>query len=161
MKLLGFRACLAALVIFSGQAFAQTPAPGGPHKLPPLSYAYDALEPVIDTLTMQTHHDKHHAAYVNNLNTALARYPDLQNKSAEDLIRNLNSIPEEIRTTIRNNAVGHVNHSMFWEIMKPKGGGDPSGKISEAIKRDFGSFENFKNSLTRRERNNSAAVGPG
>jgi Fe-Mn family superoxide dismutase len=144
MKLFGFCACLAALVIFGSRAFAQTSTPAGPHKLPLLPYAYDALEPVIDTLTMQTHHGKHHAAYVNNLNAALARYPNLQSKSAEELIRDLNSISEEIRAAVRNNAGGHVNHTMFWEIMKPKGGGEPSGKIGEAIKRDFSNFENFK-----------------
>ncbi len=144
MNIIRLCICLITLALLSGGASAQTAAPGGPHKLAPLPYAYDALEPAIDALTMQTHHGKHHAAYVNNLNAALAKYPDLNGKSAEDLVRDLKSVPEEIREAVRNNAGGHVNHTMFWEIMKPKGGGDPVGKIAEAIKRDFGNFENFK-----------------
>jgi superoxide dismutase, Fe-Mn family len=115
-----------------------------PFEVPPLPYDYSALEPYIDTQTMQLHHDKHHAAYVNNLNAALEQYPDLQRKSAEDLIRDLNSIPEAIRTAVRNNGGGHVNHTMFWEIMKPNGGGEPTGSIASAIKEAFGGFEEFK-----------------
>jgi Fe-Mn family superoxide dismutase len=114
------------------------------HEVPPLPYAYDALEPYIDAQTMQIHHDKHHAAYVNNLNTALANYPDLQDKSAEALIKDLNSIPEAIRTAVRNNAGGHANHTMFWNIMKPNGGGAPTGAIASAINEAFGDFETFK-----------------
>jgi Fe-Mn family superoxide dismutase len=113
-------------------------------EVPPLPYDYSALEPHIDTQTMQLHHDKHHAAYVNNLNTALEQYPDLQSKSAEDLIRDLNTIPEPIRTAVRNNGGGHVNHSMFWQIMKANGGGDPTGPIAAAIQEAFGGFEEFK-----------------
>jgi Fe-Mn family superoxide dismutase len=93
---------------------------------------------------MRLHHDKHHAAYVNNLNAALEKYPELQSKSAEELIRDLNSVPEDIRTAVRNNGGGHVNHSMFWLIMKPNGGGPPTGPIAEAINQTFGSFEAFK-----------------
>jgi superoxide dismutase, Fe-Mn family len=115
-----------------------------PFEVPPLPYDYSALEPYIDTQTMQLHHDKHHAAYVNNLNAALEQYPDLQRKSPEDLIRDLNSIPEPIRTAVRNNGGGHVNHTMFWEIMKPSGGGEPTGPIASAIKEAFGDFEEFK-----------------
>jgi superoxide dismutase, Fe-Mn family len=124
----------------------QTPASSqsGAVKLPPLPYAYDALEPHIDKATMQFHHDKHHAAYVTNLNKALDKYPQLKGKSVEELVRNLNSVPKDIRITVRNNGGGHINHSMFWEIMKPNGGGQPTGKIAEAIKQNFGSFENFK-----------------
>jgi Fe-Mn family superoxide dismutase len=114
------------------------------HELPPLPYDYDALEPHIDAQTMQIHHDKHHAAYVNNLNAALANYPDLQDKSAEDLVKNLNSVPEAIRTAVRNNAGGHVNHTMFWKIMGPNGGGAPTGAIAAAINEAFGDFETFK-----------------
>jgi Fe-Mn family superoxide dismutase len=114
------------------------------HEVPPLPYDYAALEPVIDTATMKLHHDMHHAAYVKNLNAALEKHPDLQSKSAEDLIRDLNSIPEDIRAAVRNNGGGHVNHSMFWKIMKPKGGGDPSGAIAEAITKAFGSFKDFQ-----------------
>ncbi len=114
------------------------------HELPPLPYAYDALEPHIDSQTMQIHHDKHHAAYVNNLNTALEKYPDLQGKDAEDLIRNLDSVPEDIRTAVRNNGGGHVNHTMFWQIMGPNGSGQPTGALADAINDTFGSFDEFK-----------------
>src|ERR1700704_4728683 len=114
------------------------------HELPPLPYDYTALEPVIDEKTMHLHHDMHHAAYVKNLNAALEKYPNLQSKSAEDLIRDLNAIPKDVRTAVRNNGGGHVNHTMFWQIMKPKGGGEPSGSIAQQIKADFGDFESFK-----------------
>lgn len=113
-------------------------------EVPPLPYGYDALEPYIDEETMHLHHDKHHAAYVNNLNNALANYPDLQSKSAEELIKNLNDLPEAIRMAVRNNGGGHVNHSMFWQIMGPNGGGDPQGAFAEEIKNTFGSLEALK-----------------
>jgi Fe-Mn family superoxide dismutase len=113
-------------------------------ELPPLPYDYAALEPVIDKQTMTLHHDMHHAAYVKNLNAAIEKHPELSKKSPEDLIRDLSSIPEDIRGAVRNNGGGHVNHSMFWEIMKPGGGGEPTGKVGEQIKKDFGSFEDFK-----------------
>lgn len=113
-------------------------------ELPPLPYDYAALEPTIDEATMKLHHDKHHQAYVTNLNGAVEKHPDLGKKTPEELIQNLNSVPEEVRTTVRNNGGGHVNHTMFWQIMKPKGGGEPEGKIAEQIKADFGSFEDFK-----------------
>jgi Fe-Mn family superoxide dismutase len=93
---------------------------------------------------MHLHHDMHHGAYVKNLNAALEKHPELQNKQADELIKNLNSVPEDIRTAVRNNGGGHVNHSMFWKIMKPKGGGEPTGKIAEAIKSTFGSLDTFK-----------------
>src|SRR6476660_4958410 len=115
-----------------------------PFEVPPLPYDYSALEPHIDTQTMQLHHDKHHAAYVNNLNAALEQYPDLQSKSVEDLIRDLNSIPEPIRTAVRNNGGGHANHSMFWQIMKSNGGGDPTGPIAGAIKAAAGDIEELQ-----------------
>lgn len=114
------------------------------HTLAPLPYDYAALEPHIDTQTMQLHHDKHHAAYVNNLNAALEKYPDLQNKSPEELIVDLNTVPDDIRTAVRNNGGGHVNHTMFWEIMGPNGGGNPTGAIATAIDQAFGSFDAFK-----------------
>ncbi len=116
-------------------------------ELPPLPYPYDALEPHIDTMTMQIHHDKHHAAYVNNLNAALEKHPNMNVKSAEDLLMNLNSVPEDIRTAVRNNGGGHVNHTMFWEIMGPNGGGEPSGALADAIKSAFGDFATFKSQL--------------
>jgi Fe-Mn family superoxide dismutase len=114
------------------------------HEVPPLPYDYAALEPYIDAQTMTLHHDKHHATYVTNLNNALQKYPQLQNKSAEEIIRDIKSVPEDIRTAVRNNGGGHVNHTMFWKIMKPKGGGAPSGKIADEIKSAFGSFEDFQ-----------------
>ncbi len=114
------------------------------HEVPPLPYDYAALEPTIDTQTMHLHHDKHHLAYVTNLNAALEKAPELQNKSAEDLLRDLNSVPEAIRTAVRNNGGGHVNHSMFWKIMGPNAGGPPTGEIADAIKSTFGDFNAFK-----------------
>ncbi|HYH01439.1 MAG TPA: superoxide dismutase [Terriglobales bacterium] len=114
------------------------------HEVPPLPYDYSALEPYIDTQTMQLHHDKHHAAYVNNLNAAIEKHSDLANKSAEELLRNINSVPEDIRTAVRNNGGGHVNHTMFWNIMKPNGGGDPNGDIADLIRGTFNGFDNFK-----------------
>jgi len=114
------------------------------HEVPPLPYDYSALEPTIDTQTMHLHHDKHHLAYVTNLNAALEKAPELQSKSAEDLLRDLNSVPEAIRTAVRNNGGGHVNHTMFWKIMAPNAGGDPSGEIADAINSTFGSFATFK-----------------
>jgi superoxide dismutase, Fe-Mn family len=112
--------------------------------LPALPYDFAALEPSIDARTMEIHHDKHHAGYVNNLNAALEKAPELQSKSLDDLLQNLDSVPESIRTAVRNNAGGHWNHSMFWEIMSPKGGGEPTGKLADAIKKSFGDFATFQ-----------------
>lgn len=114
------------------------------YELPPLPYPANALEKAIDEQTMQIHHGKHHAAYVNNLNAALEKHPDLADKPVEELLRNINSVPEEIRTAVRNNGGGHANHSMFWKIMSPNGGGEPTGAIAQVIKDNFGSFEAFK-----------------
>jgi Fe-Mn family superoxide dismutase len=114
------------------------------YEVPPLPYAYNALEPYIDEQTMQLHHDKHHAAYVSKLNGAVEKHPDLAKKSPEELIRNLNSLPEDIRGVVRNNGGGHVNHTMFWQIMGPKKGGNPSGAVADAINKAFGSFDGFK-----------------
>lgn len=114
------------------------------YEVPPLPYAYEALEPHIDAETMHLHHDKHHAAYVNNLNAALEKHPELADKSPEDLVRDLASVPEDIRTAVRNNGGGHVNHTMFWQIMGPNGGGQPTGALAEAINKSFGDFESFK-----------------
>jgi Fe-Mn family superoxide dismutase len=113
-------------------------------ELPPLPYDYSALEPHIDAKTMQLHHDMHHGAYVKNANAALEKHPELQSKRVEELLRDLNSVPENIRTAIRNNGGGHMNHSMFWKIMKPQGGGEPFGAIGELIKKTFGSFQDFQ-----------------
>jgi Fe-Mn family superoxide dismutase len=119
------------------------------HELPPLPYAYNALEPHIDEQTMRIHHDKHHGTYVTNLNTALEKHPELQGKSAEDLLRSINTVPEDIRNAVRNNGGGHVNHTMFWEIMGPNAGGQPSGALGEAIKSTFGSFDSFKEQVNK------------
>ena len=113
-------------------------------ELLPLPYDYAALEPHIDAQTMQLHHDMHHQAYVKNLNTAVEKYPDLQTKSPEELITDLNSLPQDIVSTVRNNGGGDVNHTMFWQIMKPNGGGEPTGSIADAIMQTFGDFETFK-----------------
>jgi len=114
------------------------------HELPKLPYAFEALEPHIDTMTMQIHHGKHHAAYVTNLNAALEKHPALQGKSVGDLVKQINTVPEDIRTAVRNNGGGHINHTMFWEIMGPHAGGAPTGAIADAIKGTFGSFDAFK-----------------
>jgi Fe-Mn family superoxide dismutase len=119
------------------------------HELAPLPYAFDALEPHIDAQTMQIHHGKHHTAYVNNLNAALEKHPELAAKSAEDLIKDLNAVPEAIRTAVRNNGGGHVNHTMFWQIMGPGGGGAPAGKLADAINNAFGSFDIFKDMIQK------------
>ena len=123
---------------------AQTPKQSGTFELPPLPYAFNALEPHIDAQTMQFHHDKHHATYVKNLNGAIEKHPELKGKSVEQLLADLKNVPEGIRTTVRNNGGGHVNHSMFWRIMKPNGGGEPTGAIAAIIKQNFGSFDKFK-----------------
>ncbi len=114
------------------------------HTLPALPYDFAALEPTIDTQTMQIHHGKHHQAYVTNLNTALDKHPELHNKSLDDLVKNLNAVPEDIRMAVRNNGGGHWNHSMFWQIMAPHAGGEPTGALAAAIKAAFGDFATFK-----------------
>jgi superoxide dismutase, Fe-Mn family len=119
------------------------------HELAPLPYAFDALEPHIDAKTMEIHHGKHHAAYVNNLNAALEKHPELAGKSAEDLIKDLNAVPEDIRTAVRNNGGGHVNHTMFWQIMGPGQGGAPTGNLADAINNAFGSFDIFKDMIQK------------
>ena len=113
-------------------------------ELPPLPYDYNALEPYIDEQTMHLHHDKHHQAYVTNLNTAV-QGTQFESMPVEEVVRRINEVPENIRTAVRNNGGGHVNHSMFWQIMKPNGGGEPTGELAQAINSTFGSFENFKN----------------
>ncbi len=157
----------AALATLPG-AIAQTnstapaAAPSGPFTLPPLPYAYDALEPFIDAETMHIHHDKHHAAYVANLNKAVGEYPEIKNLFAypnydlllEALLKNLNSdrlntVPENIRIAIRNNGGGHYNHSLFWQMMKKNGGGEPTGELAKAIDTSFGSFSTFKEKFSK------------
>ena len=120
-----------------------------PHELPPLPYGYDALEPHIDARTMEIHHTKHHQGYVNNLNSAIEKHPELEKKSVEDLLKDLSSIPEDIRTAVRNNGGGHANHSMFWPIMSPDGGGEPGGELAGAINSSFGRFSDFKEQFSK------------
>ncbi len=119
------------------------------HQLPSLPYAFEALEPHIDAQTMQIHHGKHHQAYINNLNAALEAHPDLQGKSVEDLIKDLNALPEAIRTAVRNNGGGHANHSLFWTRLAPPAGGAPTGKAAEAITGTFGGFDAFKEQFAK------------
>ena len=119
------------------------------HVLPPLPYAFDALEPYIDAKTMEIHHDKHHGAYVTNLNKALEGHADLQSKTLDDLLHSLDQVPENIRTAVRNNGGGHWNHSLFWKIMKKGGGGEPRGELAGGINAAFGSFQEFKTKFTQ------------
>ncbi|MEX2578124.1 MAG: superoxide dismutase [Verrucomicrobiales bacterium] len=123
------------------------------HELPDLPYSFDALEPHIDAKTMEIHHDKHHATYVSKLNDAISGKGDLESKSIEELISDLGSVPEDIRTAVRNNGGGHANHSLFWKILSPNGGGAPSGELGSAIDSAFGSFDAFKDEVKK------AAVG--
>ena len=123
------------------------------HEVPELGYSFDALEPHIDARTMEIHHDKHHAAYVTNLNKALDGHPDLQAKSVEDLLGRIGDVPEGIRNAVRNHGGGHANHSLFWDVMRPGGGAGPSGDLGAAIDRDFGSLDGLKEKL------NGAAAG--
>ncbi len=118
-----------------------------PHTLPALPYDFGALEPHIDAQTMQIHHGKHHQAYVNNLNAALDKHPELHKKTLEELLGNINAVPDDIRTAVRNNAGGHHNHSLFWTIMAAKAGGEPSGKLADAIRATFGDFAKFKEAI--------------
>ncbi len=113
-------------------------------EVPPLTYAFDALEPHVDAKTMEIHHDKHHAAYVSKLNAALEGHEGLQKKKIEEILRDINSVPEGIRTAVRNNGGGHANHSLFWEVMGPGGGGQPSGSVAQAIQQAFGNFDSLK-----------------
>ncbi|WP_455662398.1 superoxide dismutase [Pradoshia sp.] len=119
------------------------------YSLPQLPYEYDALEPHIDKETMNIHHTKHHNTYVTNLNAALEGHEDLAGKSLEELLANIESVPESIRTAVRNNGGGHANHSLFWELLSPNGGGEPTGELAEAIKAKFGSFESFKEEFAK------------
>lgn len=118
-------------------------------KLMDLPYPYDALEPHIDARTMEIHHTKHHQGYTNNLNAALEKYPELQEKSARELLESLDSLPEDIRTAVRNNGGGFKNHNIFWKVMSPDGGGKPSGQLAEAINSAFGSFDAFKDAFSK------------
>ena len=117
--------------------------------VPALPYAFDALEPHIDAKTMEIHHDKHHATYVTNANAAIEKHPDLASKTVEDLLWGIDTVPEDIRTAIRNNAGGHSNHSIFWSIMGPGGGGNPPGRLGDSIKSTFGGYDSFKEQIQK------------
>jgi len=119
------------------------------HQVPDLPYAYDALEPHIDARTMEIHHQKHHGAYVSKLNTALEKHQDLQSKSIDELMADLKSVPESIRTAVRNNGGGHWNHSLFWNVMSGEGGGEPKGDLADDIKKTFGGFDAFKEEFSQ------------
>ncbi|OKH22577.1 superoxide dismutase [Hydrococcus rivularis NIES-593] len=143
--LLGATTGTAALGLYPKTSFAQSQgSEEKPFKAIPLPYAYDALEPYIDAETMRFHHDKHYATYTKNFNAAISKYPQLANQSAEEIISDLDRLPQDIRTTVRNNGGGYVNHTMFWEIMSPKGGDRPTGELARAIDKTFGSFDKFK-----------------
>ena len=118
-------------------------------ELPKLPYAYDALEPHIDARTMEIHHGKHHQAYTSNLNAALEKYPELADKTIGDLLKDLDAVPEDIRGAVRNNGGGYKNHKIFWSIMSPDGGGEPSGELAEAINKAFGDFASFKDAFSK------------
>jgi superoxide dismutase, Fe-Mn family len=124
-----------------------------PFKLPDLPYAFDALEPHIDARTMEIHHDRHHNAYTEKLNDALEKHPDWQDKEIEEILRDIDQVPEDIRTAVRNNGGGYANHNLFWEVMGPDGGGEPGGELGDAIRSEFGSFNDFK------EKVNAAGAG--
>ncbi len=146
----------AGALLAAAQAVAQTtPAAANPpaYTLPPLPYAADALEPYIDAQTMQIHHDKHHKAYVDNLNKALAGHPELTSKPIDQLVAELNTVPDAIRTAVRNQGGGHANHSLFWTTLKKNGGGKPKGELNAAMDKTFGSFSAFQDQFTK------AAVG--
>ena len=119
------------------------------HSLPPLPYAFNALEPHIDARTMEIHHDKHHQAYVTNLNAALDKHPELHAKTVEELLAGINTVPEDIRGPVRNNGGGHANHTMFWEVIGPGGGGAPTGAIADAITSSFGGFDKLKEEVKK------------
>jgi superoxide dismutase, Fe-Mn family len=145
---------LAATVTATGAAFqtasAQSAAAAtGPFKLPPLPYAFDALEPHIDARTMEIHHDRHHATYVANLNKAVAGNAELSGKPVEELIRHLGAVPESVRPAVRNSGGGHLNHALFWQMMKKDGGGQPPGELAKAVDQKFGSLEGFKAEFTK------------
>ena len=144
-------ALVAAAAVTAPGAIAQTaptPAPSsGPFKLSPLPYAFDALEPHIDARTMEIHHDKHHAAYVTNLNKAVADRPDVAKTPLEEMLANLNALPEPIRNAVRNNGGGHYNHSLFWQMMQKNGGGGPKAELAKAVEKSFGGFNAFKEAL--------------
>ncbi|HWY74532.1 MAG TPA: superoxide dismutase [Verrucomicrobiae bacterium] len=153
---LAVAACAASVPVLHGEptpALAAAPGSSAPFSLPPLPYSFDALEPDIDARTMEIHHDKHHQAYVTNLNKAVNGHPELEKKTLEELLTNLQALPESVRAAVQNNGGGHYNHCLFWQMMKKGGGGEPKGELAAAIDRKFKSFAGFKEEFTK------AAVG--
>jgi Fe-Mn family superoxide dismutase len=141
-------AALSNVRLARAQATGGAAAPSGPFTLPPLPYPPDALEPHIDAKTMEIHHDKHHAAYVTNLNKAIAEFPDLAGKKIEDLLKDVHGLPQKIQTAVQNQGGGHYNHTLFWQMMKKGGGGEPKGELASAIAKAFGNFGAFKEQFT-------------
>jgi Fe-Mn family superoxide dismutase len=150
LKLAALTAGANAFGLTGRMLFAQgaATAPSGPFKLPPLPYPIDALEPYIDAKTMEIHHDRHHGTYVANLNKAVADAPELAGKSLEDMLKDLNSVPEKVRTAVRNSGGGDYNHTLFWQMMKKGGGGHPTGDLAKAIDKSFGSYSGFQDKLS-------------
>ena len=144
LKKTALSAAVVSVATLPGTVKAQAAAPAGPFKLTALPYAFDALEPHIDSKTMEIHHGRHHQAYVTNLNKAVSGNADLAKTSLEELIRHLEDVPEAVRTAVRNNGGGHYNHTLFWQTMKKGGGGQPKGALAKAIEKKFGSFDKFK-----------------
>ncbi|HTS68887.1 MAG TPA: superoxide dismutase [Terriglobia bacterium] len=142
-------AVIAGAVRAEAPGVQNTPAPSGPFTLPPLPYAYDALEPFIDAKTMEIHHDKHHQAYVTNLNKAIATHPELVGQSVEALVKNLATVPEDIRTAVRNNGGGHANHSLFWTTLGKNNGASPAGDLGKALRQKFGDYAAFQTQFTK------------
>ncbi|MGO9275547.1 MAG: superoxide dismutase [Terriglobia bacterium] len=146
---LALGAALTSFITRGTSASQNPPVPSGPFSLPPLPYAFDALEPYVDAKTMETHHDKHHQAYINNLNKAVAAHPELGKQPVETLVKNLSTLPEDIRTAVRNNGGGHANHSLFWQTLKKNNGARPAGDLGKAIDAKFGSYSAFQDQFTK------------
>jgi Fe-Mn family superoxide dismutase len=140
--------CTSSLAIQRSLAQPAAAAPTGPFTVPPLNYSFDALEPHIDARTMEIHHDKHHGTYVTNLNKAVADAPELAKKSIEDILKHLGDVPEKVRAAVRNSGGGHYNHTLFWQMMKKGGGGEPKGELAKAIDKSFNNYAGFKEKLT-------------
>jgi len=149
IKLAAATTAAVAVATATPSILAQTAPPAGPFTLPPLPYGYDALEPFFDAQTMQIHHDKHHAAYVANLNKAVAGHEDLAKKTVQELLRNLKDIPESIRTAVRNHGGGHANHSLFWQVLARDKPSEPKGALLDAIEKKFGGYDAFKDQFSK------------
>lgn len=160
-SLVAFGAITVGVVVSQVRSDAQQKKSEPIYTLPKLGYAYNALEPYIDSRTMEIHYTKHHQKYVDELNSALTNYPELRKKTVEELIRHLDAIPEAIRTAVRNNGGGHYNHSFFWKVMSPASGGEPTGSVKKLIDKNFGSFKKFKEEFGAAAKKCLAVVGLG